>query len=67
MDKRIYLVTNSDSGVQALVKAGTRAAARSTATRLTYRVEVASQDDLVRLIGSGVKVISDDDDAAPQA
>lgn len=49
--KRIYLVTDlADNGPQHLVRAGTASQAVRHIVRSKYLVEVAKQDDIVRLV-----------------
>lgn len=55
--KRIYVV--SDGGIpegESLVKASTPAQAIGFVVRERYSAEVASQEQLVTLIGAGIKV-----------
>jgi len=54
---RVYTVTNKATGEQMLVRSVSRASARSTALRDAYAVELASQEDLIALVGKGVQVI----------
>lgn len=57
MSKRTYKVTNSgDTESVHLVKASTQAQAIGFVVRNTFKAEVASQDDLIALLGNGVKV-----------
>lgn len=53
---RIYLVSDEDTATKRLVRASTQAQATHHAARSRFDVKVASQDDLVNLIASGVKV-----------
>jgi hypothetical protein len=54
MSARIYAVYDGKNG--RLVKAKTRAQALSHVAQSTFSVQVASQDELVTLLGIGVKV-----------
>ena len=56
MTQRIYVVTNGDS--ERLIEAGSKTAALAYAVKTTMAVELASQGDLVRLIGDGTAVES---------
>jgi hypothetical protein len=55
MAERIYIVGTSDNKVR-LVKATMRQQALSHVANSLFTVRVASQDDLVKSLGSGVKV-----------
>jgi hypothetical protein len=55
MAERIYLVGTSDNKVR-LVKATMRQQALSHVANSLFTVRVANQDDLVKSLGSGVKV-----------
>lgn len=48
--KRIYLVRNTETGVERLVRAANVAQARNHISRDTLTVEVASQDQIVSLL-----------------
>lgn len=48
--KRIYLVRNTDTGDERLIRAATAAQARNHAARDTLAVAVATQDQLVALL-----------------
>ena len=52
---RIYLVTN-DAGVNRLVKAAVPSQAVTHVAKQMFTVRTASQDDLVEVLSSGVKV-----------
>jgi hypothetical protein len=52
---RIYIVTR-DNGNHRLVRASTKAQAIGHAVRDDYNAEVAPQEALVGLLGSGIKV-----------
>ncbi len=57
--KRIYIVTNTGGGPVAksrLVKAASAAAARNYVARSSINVSVASQDELVAMLGDGIVV-----------
>jgi len=53
---RIYVVTQKKSGVYQLIRAANQAQAIRHAARKEFIAEVASQDQLVVLVASGVKV-----------
>ena len=53
--QRIYLV-NDPQGNTRLIRASLRQQALSHAANLTFSVRVATQDDLVQALGSGVEV-----------
>lgn len=55
--QRIYLVTQPD-GTPRLVRASVRSQALSHVASSLLGIHVATQDDLVDLLGSGVKVES---------
>lgn len=55
--KRIYVVEDTKSGDQALVRANTQAEAIRIIVSPRYKAEVADQDRLVQLIQSGMKVV----------
>lgn len=55
MSKRIYIVTRKN-GHHRLIRANTPAQAIGFAVRSDYNAEVASQEALVGLLGSGIKV-----------
>lgn len=52
---RIYYVRH-DTGTARLIRADSRSQALGCAARQEFTIEVASQDTLVELIGSGIKV-----------
>jgi hypothetical protein len=52
---RIYIVTNS-AGATRLVKATVASQAITHVAKNAFTAKVASQDDLVQALGSGVKV-----------
>jgi hypothetical protein len=54
---RIYLVTDTKTGEQQLIRAGNQAQAVRRAAQSKFSVTVASQDDLVTLIAAGHAVI----------
>jgi hypothetical protein len=56
MSERIYAVYHGAQGK--LVRARNRAQALSHVAQATFNVRVASQDELVTLLGQGVKVES---------
>ena len=62
--KRIYLVTGPD-GNKHLVKATHQAAALRHVADSRYKVDVASQDDLVSAVTAGVKVETAGEPAEP--
>lgn len=53
---RIYLVRDTATGAQRLIRAGNQAQAVRHAARSQFNVEVAGQDDLVVLIAAGTVV-----------
>jgi hypothetical protein len=55
VSKRIYIVT-SNGGAHRLIRATTPAQAIRYAVASDYNAEVASQEALVGLLGSGIKV-----------
>lgn len=55
--QRIYLVTQPD-GARRLIKASIRSQALSHVASTLLGIHVATQDDLVDLLGAGVKVES---------
>ena len=58
---RIYVVKNGDK--ERLIEAGSKNAALAYAVKTTMTVELASQADLVRLIGEAVAVETSTDAA----
>lgn len=56
MSERIYAVFNGNTG--RLVRAKNRAQALSHVAQSTFNIRVAGQEDLVTLLGDGVKVES---------
>lgn len=56
MNERIYAVYHGTEG--RLVRAKTRAQALSHVAQSTFNIRVAGQEDLVALLGQGVKVES---------
>lgn len=63
METRIYVV---DGGATPrLVRSSHPSRALAHVSRTTYKVRVASQDDLVGLLGSGVVVEDDAETSAP--
>lgn len=56
MSERIYAVYHGNQG--RLVKAKTRAQALSHVAQSTFNIRVASQNDLIALLGNGAKVES---------
>ncbi len=63
MTARIYIVSNAaardiagNDSPPRLVRANSRTSALKHVVRDTLTVELATQDDLVRLLGAGVKV-----------
>lgn len=56
MSDRIYAVYHGNQGK--LVRANNRAQALSHVAQSTFNIRVASQDELVTLLGQGVKVES---------
>ena len=56
MSTRIYLVTDRDTQAKRLIRAGTQAQAIRHAAQSRFDIEVAGQDDLVQLLGSGQAV-----------
>lgn len=53
MSTRIYLVTDRESQAKRLIRAGNQAQAIRHAAASRFAIEVAGQDDLVELLGSG--------------
>ena len=53
---RIYTVTNTGTNVRHLVKATSAAQAVRHAANEHFSVAVASQDDIVEIVGTGCKV-----------
>lgn len=56
MSERIYAVYHGTTG--RLVRANNRAQALSHVAQSTFNIRVAGQDDLVSLLGKGIKVES---------
>lgn len=56
MNERIYAVYHGSTG--RLVRSKTRAQALSHVAQSTFNIRVAGQEDLVTLLGQGVKVES---------
>ena len=56
MSTRIYLVTDRDTQTMRLIRAGNQAQAIRHAAQSRFDIEVAGQDDLVQLLGSGQAV-----------
>lgn len=59
---RIYLVTDTKTDEQQLIRAGNQAQAVRRAAQSKFSVTVASQDDLVTLIAAGAVVFTAGDD-----
>lgn len=59
---RIYAVEDSKSKTVALVEASTPAQARGHCARKQYAAKVATQTQLVELLGKGIKVEKANDD-----
>ncbi len=55
---RIYVVTDTELQARQLVRASSQAQAVRHVTKSRFDVEVASQDDLVSLLGAGANVMS---------
>ncbi len=53
MSTRIYVVTDIESNKHRLIRAGNRTQAIRHVAQACFDVEVASQDDLVKLLSSG--------------
>ena len=53
MSTRIYLVTDRETQAKRLIRAGNQAQAIRHAAQSRFDIEVAGQDDLVQLLGSG--------------
>lgn len=53
---RIYVVAKNDGTEERLVRAGHKFSAHRYVTSTSYTTRMASQDDLERLWGKGVKV-----------
>lgn len=66
MSTRIYIVTDAETTKHRLIRSATPAAAIRYAVRTRYSAEVASQDDLVRLLGKGavVEAVNTEDEPA---
>ena len=64
MSERIYAVYNGQTG--RLIRAKTRAQALSHAAQSTFNIQVASQEELVTLLGQHVKVESVRDADQPE-
>ena len=60
--RRIYLVRNTDTGAERLIRAATVAQARNHAARDTLEVSVATQDQLVALL-TGLDTVAVEDAA----
>lgn len=56
MSTRIYLVTDIESNKHRLIRAGNQAQAIKYAAQTRFDIEVAGQDDLVKLLTGGVPV-----------
>lgn len=63
---RIYLVTDTESGKKRLVRASNQPQAVRYAARNKFSVEVAGQDDLVSLVGTGCPVEEAGADEQPE-
>jgi hypothetical protein len=64
---RIYLVTDTESNVHHLIRAGNQAQALRHAARNKFDVEVAGQDDLVKLVANGHAVEDASSEQEPAA
>jgi len=67
---RIYVVSVKESQKKQLVRAESKAGALRHVAEKTMGAEVASQDDLVEMIGSGLKVEDagkEEPESAPEA
>lgn len=53
---RIYVVTNNATQEQRLIRASNRADAVRYASRTSFSVDAASQEDLVKLLPKGVQI-----------
>jgi len=56
MSARIYLVTDTATDKERLIRAGNQAQAIGFAARTRFAATVAKQDDLVNLVAAGVVV-----------
>lgn len=56
MSTRIYLVTDTETNKHRLIRAGNQAQAIRHAAQTRFGIEVAGQDDLVRLLSQGIPV-----------
>lgn len=66
--RRIYLVRNTDTGAERLIRAGNVAQARNHAARDTLDVSVATQDQLVNLLTGAEPIeVEDASQAADEA
>lgn len=53
---RVYVVTDTETKSQRLIRASNRAEAVRFASRTRFTVDAASQDDLINLLPNGVKI-----------
>lgn len=53
---RVYVVTQQDGAPVALVRAVSKAAAVNHAVKRDFRADVATQDELIDLVGAGWRV-----------
>jgi hypothetical protein len=59
---RIYIVTDKVVGSEQLVRAASQAQAVSRVVRSQFEAEFASQDDIVRMLSAGAKVLEPEAD-----
>ena len=59
MKMRHYVVTNVETGGKTVVRASNRHAARAAVTRLGFRVDLATGDELVDLVRRGAPFIDE--------
>ncbi|MCE2661155.1 MAG: hypothetical protein LW854_23495 [Rubrivivax sp.] len=64
--KRIYLVRNTETGDERLIRAANAAQARNHAARETFGVAVASQEQLVALLTGDTPAPVEDASAAEE-
>lgn len=56
MANRIYLVKNKNTGVERLIRAVSRVESVRFVARTSLEANAASQEDLVRLVATGVQI-----------
>lgn len=65
--KRVYLVRNVETGTKQLIRAINASQARNHASRDTFTVVVASQDQLIALLSGEDRLTVEDAGAEPVA